>query len=394
MRTEDVRPLALLLAAVAVLLPGCWVAVTGGHPAPPIAAAIFGVAILGAAFLLTWAAEVAQLEISQALALAILAIVAVLPEYAVDIYFAWAAADRPEYARYATANMTGANRLLVGVGWPAIVLLFAARFRRSRLDLGPDRALEVAFLGIATAFAALVPLKGNISLWDAGVLVAIYGAYAWRTATARVEEPHLVGPAELLERLPVIPRRGVTVALFVIAGVAILLVAEPFAEALIESGAALGIQEYLLVQWVAPLASEAPEFVIACTWVLQGQAPAALTALISSKINQWTVLIGTLPVAYSLSGGRPQALPLDRMQMEEIWLTAAQSLFGTILLFSLGLGIGEAVLLLAVFLAQFFVPGIRIEATIAYVVLSIIYLYRYRDRVGAILRRGLVPRRP
>ena len=67
--------------------------------------------------MLSWAAEVAQLDIPQALALALLALIAVLPEYAVDMYFAWMAGKNPSYTAFATANMTGANRLLIGVGW-------------------------------------------------------------------------------------------------------------------------------------------------------------------------------------------------------------------------------------------------------------------------------------
>ena len=39
-----------------------------------------GFAIFGAAFLLSWAAELAQLDIPQALALAFLALIAVVPE--------------------------------------------------------------------------------------------------------------------------------------------------------------------------------------------------------------------------------------------------------------------------------------------------------------------------
>ena len=45
---------------------------------------MFGLAVVGAAFLLAWAAEVLQLDVSQGLALAVLALIAVLPEYAVD----------------------------------------------------------------------------------------------------------------------------------------------------------------------------------------------------------------------------------------------------------------------------------------------------------------------
>src|SRR5437870_3176784 len=52
---------------------------------------VFGAAILGSAFLLAWGAEVLQLDVSQGLALTILALIAVLPEYAVDLTFAWKA---------------------------------------------------------------------------------------------------------------------------------------------------------------------------------------------------------------------------------------------------------------------------------------------------------------
>ena len=44
---------------------------------------------MGAAFILSWAAEAAQLDISAGLAIAVLALIAVLPEYAVDFVFAW-----------------------------------------------------------------------------------------------------------------------------------------------------------------------------------------------------------------------------------------------------------------------------------------------------------------
>ncbi|MFQ6020295.1 MAG: hypothetical protein ACE5KW_06020, partial [Dehalococcoidia bacterium] len=52
------------------------------HPelSPAAESALFGIAILAAAFLLTWASEVAETEVSQTLALAVLALIAVLPE--------------------------------------------------------------------------------------------------------------------------------------------------------------------------------------------------------------------------------------------------------------------------------------------------------------------------
>src|SRR5262245_4693039 len=103
-----------------------WIVIhfVGGHPAPHWQALSSGTAIFGAAFMLSWAAELAQKDIPQALAIALLALIAVLPEYAVDMYFAWTAGKDPQYTSYAMANMTGANRLLIGVGWAAVVVTF------------------------------------------------------------------------------------------------------------------------------------------------------------------------------------------------------------------------------------------------------------------------------
>src|SRR5436309_2064067 len=95
----------IALAALATV-PGLVLELGGLHPPDPVRALIFGVAIVGAAFLVSWAAEVVQLDFSQGLALALLALIAVLPEYVVDATYAWLAATDPTYASYAIANMT------------------------------------------------------------------------------------------------------------------------------------------------------------------------------------------------------------------------------------------------------------------------------------------------
>ena len=110
----------LLPLFAALVLPVPWLVVRFGGLAvtPPFVAVLTGLAILGAAFLLSWAAELLQIEVSQALALAVLALIAVLPEYAVDAVFAYEAGRDPLVAQqgYAVANMTGGNRLLIGLG--------------------------------------------------------------------------------------------------------------------------------------------------------------------------------------------------------------------------------------------------------------------------------------
>jgi len=362
-----------IAAAVAVAAPALVIRLSGIHLGAVPEAALYGLAILGAAFLLSWCVEVAQKDMAQAFAVAILALVAVLPEYAIDVFFAYTAAERPEYAAYAAANMTGANRLLVGVGWPLIAVLFWLRTRARALSLRPEHRLELTCLGLATVYAFLLPLKGTISLTDAAVLVGLFGLYFWATTRGAAEEPQLAGPAALLGRLSTRIRRSVTAALFLLAGGVILAAAEPFAEGLIASGKHLGVDEFLLVQWLAPLASEAPEVVIAAIFTLRGQAIVAMGALLSSKINQWTLLIGTLPVAYSVGLGRPGALPLGVRQAEEVLLTVAQSLFAVVLLTTLRFSLLGAAALFLLFASQLAFPdhGMRLVFSGVYLIATI-----------------------
>ena len=105
------------------------------------------------------------------LALAGLALIAVLPEYAVDMLFAWKAGKDPSYAAYATANMTGGNRLLIGLGWTMVVGILWLRSRKSILKLAEIHRIEVGLLGVATVYSFIIPLRGGITLFDAAFLV-------------------------------------------------------------------------------------------------------------------------------------------------------------------------------------------------------------------------------
>src|SRR5436309_14586335 len=107
--------------------------------------------------MLSWAAELAQLDIPQALALALLALIAVLPEYAVDMYFAWMAGKDPKYTAFATANMTGANRLLIGLGWAGVVFAYWCKQRTKAMALEPSHKVEIRYLGVATLYSFFIP---------------------------------------------------------------------------------------------------------------------------------------------------------------------------------------------------------------------------------------------
>ncbi|MEV6281382.1 sodium:proton exchanger [Kribbella sp. NPDC051770] len=354
------RPVLLLLA---VAIPAVVLRLTGTHPFAPLGILVFGLGVVAASFVLAWAAEAAEMDISGGLAIALLAVIAVLPEYAVDLYFAHTAGSNPEYVQYAAANMTGSNRLLLGLGWSSVVLvsLYVASKRSGRtvkalvLDSGYKR--ELGFLLIAGVVAFIIPLTGQIHLLLGIALLAFFAYYLWRAAASEHgDEPDLVGPAARIGGLPKVQRRITVVTMFVAAATIILFSAEPFADSLVEGGHALGIDQFLLVQWLAPLASEAPEFIVALLFAWRGKGAAALGLLISAKVNQWTLLIGSLPIAYGLGGG-PAALQLDGRQVEEFLLTATQTMLGIAILLALRFPRWAAWTLLALFAVQFAVPG-------------------------------------
>ncbi len=355
-------------------------------------ALLSGLGIFGAAFLLSWAAELAQLDISENLALAMLALIAVLPEYAVDMYFAWSAGKDPAYTPYATANMTGANRLLIGLGWATIAFTYWLKTRRLQVKVEPTRSPEIFYLLIATVYSFLIPIKGTLSLLDTGVLLAIFGFYMLSAAKAGVQEPELEGPAAWLAQLADGPRRGLTALMFLAAGFTIYLAAEPFAEGLLATGRATGIEEFILVQWLAPLASESPEFIVAILFALRTNPGASLGTLLSSKVNQWTLLIGMLPLAFSLSASHLGPMEMDARQREEIFLTAAQSLFAVAVLVNLSFSLAEATLLFVLFITQLFSTDATFRYVYAFLYIGLTLVWFAGSRESRTGVRKLVPR--
>jgi cation:H+ antiporter len=399
-----------LLLAMGASVPWSLLHLLGsGHGMADMAVAgLAGASILGAAFLLSWAVEAAEMDVPQALAVSGLALIAVLPEYAVDATFAWKAAHDPVQAGFAVANMTGGNRLLLGLGWSVLVFIAWGRFGKPGIGLPATTRVDVAVLFIASLYALVPIARGAITLVDTGIYLALYAAYV--VAAVRVDDgsdddddggDHLVGPAALLGAFSPWVRRAGVLLLLGWAGAAIFLAAEPFAESLVHTGKSLGIDEFLLVQWLAPLASEAPEFAVAALLVLRGHLSKGMLTLVSSKVNQWTLLIGTLPVVTSISAGEVRDLPFDLRQQEEVLLTAAQSLFGVAVISNLHLSRVQAIVLAALFALQLFVPGMqgRFIFAVAYLVGAVaIYAARKQERQGLLdalrtLGRALAGRR-
>lgn len=365
----------------------------GLHPSPVLALVIYGAAVVAASFVLAWAAEAAQIDVSGGLAIAVLALIAVLPEYAVDLYYAYVSGHVPEYTQYAAANMTGSNRLLMGLGWPVVVLLALAVARKTSghpvnlLSLEPSNRIELGFLTVAGVVAFVIPVSGQIHLALGIALLAWFGFYLFTISRGEAEEPDLVGTAAAIGMLPKHLRRSTVVTMFVLAASVILLCAEPFANSLVSAGTQLGIDQFLLVQWLAPLASEAPEFIIAAIFAARGKGTAAIATLISSKVNQWTLLIGSLPLAH-LAGGGGFSLVLDARQVEETLLTATQTMMGVALILALRFHRATAWALLALFVVQFPITSThgRLILCGVYGVLAIAGLIVNRHHILATIR--------
>lgn len=376
------RTLFRSLGIVAVVIcPALVVRFVGIHPSPILGLITYGAAVVAASFLLAWAAEAAQIDVSGGLAVAVLGVIAVLPEYAVDLYYAYSAGHVPEYTQYAAANMTGSNRLLMGIGWPVVVMVSVLVARKAtgrkvgELDLDASNRVEIGFLMIAGVVAFVIPATGRIHIVFGVALLAWFGFYLYKLTRGEVEEPELVGTAAALGALPDRVRRIAVSALFILAASAIVTCAKPFAESLIDAGTQLGIDRFLLVQWLAPLASEAPEFIIAIIFAARGKGAIAIAMLISAKVNQWTLLIGSLPVAFVLGGGGA-SMQLDGRQIEEIVLTAMQTLMGVALVLGLRFHGWAAWALLGLFVVQFPITSMQDRALLsaAYAAVAVVAL--------------------
>jgi len=412
----------LVAVAGALLLTAPWVGVQllGIDLANGPTVAVSGVAVLGSSFLLAWAAETAEKDVPRAFAIAVLAILAVAPEYAVDALYAWNAgaqagtAAGSEAANLAVANMTGANRILIGLGWSGIAIMTVRLARRTEdaavethrglfadvVTLDRSIATEITFLALATLWAFFIPLGDGIDALDTVILVGIYATYILVVIFSGHEtvEEH-VGVPHYFQAFPRPQRVAFVLSGFAYSGLMIFTAVEPFAHGLEEIGTSIGVPPFFMIQWIAPLASESPELIVVAVLVFKARSTAGFNALISSKLNQWTLLIGTLAVVYSIALGRYGALPFDDKQTLEIWITAAQSYFALAILINLNISIREALALLVLFVSQVVLEFLILRDyldvglsshevlagyTVVYLVLGTLLFVRRRRDVGVI----------
>jgi len=344
-------------------------------------------AIVAASLLLAWATESAQFLVSQSFALAILALLQVLPEYMFEATLAW-----NRLIEYASATMTGANRLLMGAGWPLIFFVAYAFSKKNgspirEIRLDARQSVEAFFLVVATVYSFVIVMKHSLDILDGAILLLMYLAYLWICikipAESGEEVEHVHGPAKgILFMKSGVLRLAVIVALLATGGVVIFQSAGPFVLSILEVALIIGFSQFLFAQWVTPFLSEFPESTSAFYWASTIRlSPMAIGNMVSSKVNQWTLLVGTIPLVYSVSLGHLAFIPLNALQVEEILLTAAQSTFGCVALLKLRFTWKEATILFSLWFAQFLLPAIRIGVTAAYLILAAIWLIYYRKQI-------------
>lgn len=323
--------------------------------------------ILLSAFVIAWGAEAAQFLISQGLALAILAWLQTMPEFAVEAVIAWQAGKDPSKTHLAIANFTGSLRLLVGLGWPMIYFV-AAAFRRKAIsiELDDEHSVEIFGLLLPILYFTFIWWKGTLTLWDAFPLTACYVLYLWALWKIPPREEN----EEALDDLGYIPRRALLLPplkrniaiwmMFVVGGLLLYFSAHPFLDSMLALAASLGVSTFVFVQWVAPFLSEFPEKLSAFYWARKvSTANVALMNMVSSNINQWSILSAMIPILFVISAGTIKPLVFDEMQRHEILLTILQSFLGFLLLLNLQLKLHEAGILFGFWFVQFVVPSWR-----------------------------------
>ena len=376
-----------LAGTAACAAPGLLVRLTGGGAPYPLQLLVYGAAVVAAAFLLAWACEAAQVDLGHGLVVALVAFVAILPEYIVEVHFALTG-----HAEYVTANLTGASRLLLGfaVAMPAAAALLPARWRPPRigpLELAGSGRADLAVLAAGAVWSLRGVVGGKLTLLDSAVLIGLYALYLRRIAGEGGETPPPMGVAAQLVALPRVERRRWVAGLMAFAASVILLTAVPFGDAVLGAGGLVGISPYLLLQWIVPVATETPELVVAFVLLAHGRGGQSIAVLLAGAVSQYTLALGTLPLAYVVGAGTGP-LPLAGRERIELLLTVGVALYAVAALLSLRLSRGDSSIMLGLFAGQLLLPGTltRLFFAVVFWAVAVDVLVAERRQLPALVR--------
>lgn len=357
--------------------------------------ALFSAAIVLGALIIAWAAEASEIVMSQGLALAIVALLQVFPEFMIETTIAWAQ-DIPNML----SNFTGANRILTGIGWPLVFFTAAWFYYRKKrkflkeITLNKEHSAEVLFFLAATLYSFVILFRGSLTILDSVVMVGIYVAYLLFVSrlphpSRKKSEKHLMGIPKKIISLKKAHIMPAILLMFLVGGIMIFVTVEPFYQRALVIAASLGISEFLFIQWIAPILSEFPEKSSAFYWASKiTQAPLALMNLISSKLTQWTLLMAIIPIVFSISAGAISPIPLGTTiagtgitTSVELLLTIATSLYASTFLLKMRFTWFEAASLFLLWIVQFFWVAARPALIWVYFLLAAFELIWYRAEI-------------
>ena len=343
----------------------------------------YGFSIFSAALIISWAAESSERDISGSFVIAIIALIAVLPEYAIETVLAYTAGQSYKLNNfvftnrvgYVSANVTGANRLLAGLGWPLIMLINMLK-NNQLLNIKNNNKLELLVLGIGAISMIIASIIKFQPIFISFILIIIYLIYLFITSKKESTESEFVGISKYLANLPKLTRITTNILLIIFSAVTIFIVSHPFVESLIHIGGKFGIDEYYLIQWLAPLASESPEIIIASLFAMKGRSLESISIILSSQANQMSLLIGSMGAIFSFATSSLISFPLNDTQGVEFLLTSAFALLQISMILWGKFKLQMPVLLLIIFFVQLIITDTSIRAylSIAIYMFALIYL--------------------
>jgi cation:H+ antiporter len=380
------RHLAIAAGCAAI---GVAARIAGPTLPAPVAFVALTTGLIGVSFILGWAADAGEAVFSGGLVLTAVALVTVLPEFIIEVHFAYA--QQPELV---TANLTGATRLLLTA---ATALPILASFRNTQgsprstgIRLPETRRLDLGILLITAVLAIQITARGSLTIFDGAALLGLYVLYTRRVRGSSHEKPAVVGVAAGLVSLPPQQCRLAISTLLLAAATVTAFIAEPFATALLDTGTQLGISPYLLIQTIVPLAAEVPEVLVVALLVANRRPAQGLALLLASSVGQWTLAFGFLPFAY-LAGGGGTSLPLAGREQLELGLTTAFTFFAVAALCTLRPERVDALLIASVFAVQqlYPIPIVRLAAAIVLSAFAIDLLASRRRLIPPMLGAAL-----
>ena len=357
------------------------------------------IAVASAAYLLWGASGPLWSRASRPAVLVVLTLAAVLPEYVVDIHFAWSGAGSTETegAPYALSGVTGANSIVIGLAWPLLAIM-TLRGGGNGVVLELGRRVSLWILLLASLYGFTIFLKGFLSLFDTAFLALLFGAYLWM-AIKRSEPPRSVeaGASE--------SGRGTAAQLVWLAAVvsATVVLASYFAVSLTESLQPYRQDRFEAAQWIVSLAAKGPLIMVIVVLGWRNRAGQVMSVLLTAQIAHLTVVPASVPVAFFVRGmvdGAAASLPLEGIQGSELLIAAAQTLFLVVMAARMAIPIRGAAMLLGMFALQATLGWLQSEGdstaaldtmAAAYLALSVLVVARDRSRLAPLL--AALPRR-